>query len=318
MIRLYLGNSQYEKPQRENKGSSKLDFPVDYTVVDLETTGLDPEWNEIIEIGALKIRNNQIVDSFSQLVKPTEPVDEFITDLTGITNDMLADAPSIEEVLPSFLAFADNDIIVGHNVNFDINFIYDNCVRLTGQGFPNDFVDTMRLSRRLFPQEKHHRLSDLEKRYNLHNESAHRALSDVMLTNQCLEHLRKHVIENNIDLQALLRSSSKGLSAKDISATNDEFDENSPFYQKTFVFTGALERMTRRDAMQMVVNLGGLCGDGINKNTNYLVLGNNDFCKTIKDGKSAKLKKAEQLKISGQDIEIISENVFYDMLNNEN
>lgn len=68
--------------------------------------------------------------------------------------------------------------------------------------------------------------------------------------------------------------------------------------------------------MQLVVNMGGLCGDSVNKKTNYLVLGNNDYCTTIKDGKSSKQKKAEKLQIEGQDIEIISENVFYDMLEN--
>lgn len=72
--------------------------------------------------------------------------------------------------------------------------------------------------------------------------------------------------------------------------------------------------MTRKEAMQFVVDRGGLCGDSMNKKTNYLVLGNNDYCTTIKGGKSTKQKKAEKLKLAGCDIEIISENVFYDML----
>ena len=314
-IRLFFGDAP-EKPQREEKGCSLFEIPTDYVVLDLETTGLDPTWNEIIEIGAIRVRNLDIVDTFSQLIKPSEPIDDFIAELTGITNEMVADAPSIEEVLPGFLQFVGNDIVVGHNVNFDINFLYDNCVQILGHGFTNDYVDTMRLSRRLFPEERHHRLSDLEKRFSLHNEAAHRALSDVMLTNQCLEYLRSYVLDNGIDLKALLRRSHKSLSAKDIIATTDEFDESSPIYQKVFVFTGTLERMPRKDAMQIVVNLGGICGDGVNKKTNYLVLGNNDFCTTIKGGKSAKHKKAEQLRLAGQDIEIISENVFYDMIDN--
>ena len=316
-IRLFFGDAP-EKPQREEKGCSLLELPTDYTVLDLETTGLDPTWNEIIEIGAIKIRGLDIVDTFSQLVKPSEPIDDFIAELTGITNEMVADAPTIEEVLPTFLQFVGNDVVVGHNVNFDINFLYDNCVQILGYGFTNDYVDTMRLSRRLFPEERHHRLCDLEERFNLHNEAAHRALSDVMLTNQCLDYLRRHVIDNGIDLQELLRKSRnhKSFSAKDIVATTDEFDESSSFYQKVFVFTGTLERMPRKDAMQIVVNLGGVCGDGVNKKTNYLVLGNNDFCTTIKGGKSSKHKKAEQLQLAGQDIEIISENVFYDMIDN--
>ena len=75
--------------------------------------------------------------------------------------------------------------------------------------------------------------------------------------------------------------------------------------------------MTRKTAMQMVVDLGGLVGNSVTKKTNYLILGNNDYCSSIKDGKSSKQKKAESLKLSGNDIEIISENVFYDMLEDE-
>ena len=75
-----------------------------------------------------------------------------------------------------------------------------------------------------------------------------------------------------------------------------------------------LEKMARKDAMQIVVDLGGLVGNSVTKKTNYLILGNNDYCSSIKGGKSSKQKKAESLKLAGNDIEIISENVFYDMI----
>jgi len=85
-------------------------------------------------------------------------------------------------------------------------------------------------------------------------------------------------------------------------------------FGKTFVFTGTLQRMVRKDAMQLVVDMGGICGDGVTVKTNYLVLGNNDYCSSIKVGKSSKHKKAERYKAEGLDIEIISENVFYEMV----
>ena len=107
------------------------------------------------------------------------------------------------------------------------------------------------------------------------------------------------------------------LKAKDIIADVNEFDVDNLLYQKVCVFTGELERMPRKEAMQIVVNLGGICGDGVTSKTNYLILGNNDYCKTIKDGRSSKQKKAEELKLKGQDIEIISEDVFYDMIDNK-
>lgn len=307
---------------RSAKGKSLLEIVSNYVVLDLETTGLDPTWNEIIEIGAIRVRNHEIVETFSSLVKPDIPIDDFIASLTGITNEMVADAPAINAILPQLFDFVGNDIVVGHNVNFDINFLYDNSLRCTGRGFTNDFVDTMRLSRRLFPEEAHHRLADLELRFNLHNENAHRAMSDVLLTKECYDYMRRHIVNCDIDLAELTRKTnskrstySQSVRAKDIVATTDKFDESSPVYQKTFVFTGTLQKMTRKDAMQAVVNCGGVCGDTVNKKTNYLVLGNYDFCSTITGGKSSKHKKAEQLKLAGQDISIISENVFYDMLN---
>ncbi len=302
-----------EKLSRDSKGESLLELVADYMVVDLETTGLDPRWNDIIEIGAIRVKGGAIVDSFASLVNPGYEIDDFITELTGITNKMLSTASDIRVVLPNFLDFVGGNIVIGHNVNFDINFIYDNCVYALNRTFSNDFIDTMRLSRRLFPRNHHHRLCDLIERFNVGSTVEHRALADVIQTNQCYEYMKRYMTDNRINIESL-RPKSKGLSAKDIKATTDEYDESSPMFKKVFVFTGALERMLRKEAMQLVVDHGGLCGDGVNKTTNYLVLGNNDYCTTIKDGKSSKQKKAEQLKLSGSDIEIISENVFYDML----
>ena len=102
--------------------------------------------------------------------------------------------------------------------------------------------------------------------------------------------------------------------ASDIVSSSENVDPSNPLFGKVCVFTGTLEKMVRKDAMQLVANLGGINADNVTKKTNYLVLGNNDYCSSIKDGKSSKQKKAEKLKLSGQDIEIIPENVFYDIV----
>lgn len=305
--------SPLKKTDRTEKGKSLLILPTTYTVVDLETTGLDPQWNDIIEFGAMRVENGIVSDRYSALVNPGYEIDDFITELTGITNEMLASAPIVADVLPKFLNFVGDSVVVGHNVNFDINFIYDTCASVLKKSFSNDFVDTMRLSRRLFPQERHHRLCDLIERFNTGDAVEHRALADVEQTNRCYLYMRQHMEENAITIESLLPTKN-GFSAKNIQAATTNFDETSSVYEKVFVFTGALERMTRKEALQLVVDRGGLCSDGVNKKTNYLVLGNNDYCSTIKDGKSTKQKKAEQLKLAGCDIEIISENVFYDMI----
>ena len=311
------------KKKRSQKGSSLIQFPESYVVIDIETTGLSPEYDEIIELAAIKVSDNEIVDTFSSLVKPTPDdagryVDSYITSLTGITNEMLSDAPALICVLPKFRDFIGSEILIAHNANFDINFIYDYSVRVLDKPLCNDFIDTMRLSRRLYPEIRHHRLQDLCKRYAVDTSEAHRALSDCKTTLNCYRALMANIIEVHGSLEAFkvthTTSRKHKLCAADIVANSENINPYNPLYGNVFVFTGVLEKMTRKEAMQIVVNNGGVNGDRVTRDTNFLILGNNDYCKTIKDGKSNKQKKAEALKLAGHDIEIIPENVFYDML----
>lgn len=101
----------------------KLLFPSNYIVFDIETTGLNPKQDEIIEIGAVKIVNHQVVDTFSELIRPNQKISSFITQLTGITNEMVQEAKDIETVLAEFLLFINDQILIGHNVQFDLSFI---------------------------------------------------------------------------------------------------------------------------------------------------------------------------------------------------
>lgn len=308
------------KGSREFKGNSLLEDVSDYVAIDLETTGLDPTYDDIIEFGAVKVSNGIIIDKFQSLINPGYEISPFIATLTGISNEMLASAPSLVPTFSKFIEFLGNYTIVGHNVNFDINFIYDACVNNLGVAFSNNFIDTMRLSRRIFPEEKHHRLSDVSKRFSIGENVEHRALSDAIKVHECYESIKKFLAENNISFSSLYPHTTykhSSIRAKDIVPTIDVPRDTSPFFKKIFVFTGTLEHKTRKEAMQMVVNLGGLCGDRVTKQTDFLVLGNTDYCKTIKDGKSSKQKRAEQLKLSGSNIEILSENVFYDMMDSE-
>ncbi len=175
---------------QRNKGSLINDFPSDYTVVDIETTGLSPHKCEIIEISALKVRGDKIVDTFSSLIKPSKPVSSFITNLTGITNDMVNAAPDIKSVLPEFLTFAGKDFILGHNVNFDINFIYDNLKKYFSRDFTNNFIDTMHLSRK-YCDLRRHNLKSLAEHYNISLEGHHRALNDCNITFNVYQNIKK-------------------------------------------------------------------------------------------------------------------------------
>jgi len=123
-----------------------------------------------------------------------------------------------------------------------------------------------------------------------------------------------------LNIEIVERRSSKEswhVSAKNIVATTDDFDESHPLYKKNCVFTGALVRYDRKSAMQYVVNVGGICQNSVTKTTDYLILGDNSFCASIKDDKSTKQKKAEDLIKNDSDIKIISESTFYQLLKNE-
>ena len=230
---------------------------------------------------------------------------------------MLQAAPFIEDVLPKLSSFVENDIIVGHHVSFDVNFLYDACVSCLNIPFRNDFVDTMRIFRKLHPELQHHRLRDMVDFYNLTDIPSHRAESDCIATFSCFNALKNDVLHRYNDIEDFLHlfvSNNKRLDLRTINATIDSFDETNPFYKKHCVFTGTLEKMNRKDAAQLIANLGGIPDNSVTKKTNFLILGNNDYCKSIKDGKSNKQKTAEGYILNGLDISIVSEYVFYDMI----
>lgn len=310
--------AEREKIERTLKGKSTIDLLSDYIIFDIETTGLDSSYDEIIEIGAIKVKNNKIVSKFNSLVKPKNEIDEYITELTGITNEMVKDAPTIEEILPDFMNYIGNNILIGHNVNFDINFIYDNLYRNKFDVLTNDFIDTMRISRKLLPELPHHRLIDLAKYFKIDSTNNHRSLKDCEITMNVYENLKEIALQkyDNVDefKNAFKKHKKEGLRAKDIVSTNTEFDVDNLFYNKYVAITGTLEKMLRKEAMQIIVDLGGHCEDGVTKKTNFLILGNNDYNPILRGKKSSKLIKAETLKLEGKDIEIISENVFYDIV----
>lgn len=311
-------NAESEKRTRPGRGKSLLSLLEDYVSLDLETTGFSPEYCEIIEVACIRYRGGVETDYFTTLVKPQDmgAVDGHITTLTGITPEMLESAPMIDTVMPQVLAFIGSDTVVAHKASFDINFVYDNVERLGLGVFGNDYVDTMRMARKLFPDFVNHKLKTLVKQFGISKNVAHRSESDARQAALCYQYMVKYVQENSLaDKLAVGAASGQGKAkAADIIGNPDLLKEDSPLFGKIVVFTGALEKMTRKEAMQIVADLGGINGDNVTKKTDFLVLGNNDMCTSIKNGKSKKYQKAEKYILAGSDLSIISENVFYDML----
>lgn len=270
---------------REEKGKSIISFPDNYTVIDTETTGLSPSWDEIIELAAIKYRNGKPTESFHSLIKPDMPINEFITMLTGISNEMVKESPSIGDVIGEYLSFIGDDIVVGHNVGFDINFIYDASMDHTGMPFTNDYINTVRFANKLLPDLQRKTLGAVCQHLGISPDGAHRALKDCELTNMIFQRMISMVDDKESFLNRF-KKKSKGhkWTAKDILANPDYVpDEESEVYGKAFCFTGKLDQMPRKEACQIVVNMGGNLTETVSKKTNYLVLGCTDYCKTIKD-----------------------------------
>lgn len=176
----------------------RIDHFIDtYVVFDLETTGLSCYEHEIIEIGAIKVENNRIVDTYSSFVKPKNNIPYYITRINGISNQMVGKAPGIDDALTEFLEFAGEYPLLGHNIiSFDMKFINVASEVLSGEGVHNDYIDTLLLSRQHLRNLKSHSLSSLCQYYDIDTAGAHRALADCEMTNAVYQALNGSISEN--------------------------------------------------------------------------------------------------------------------------
>ena len=171
----------------------------DYVCVDIETTGTNPKWNKILEIGAVKVREGRVVDSFSKLINPGVMVPYYITKLTGITDEMVIDKEDISDVLPEFIEFAGDDFLLGHNVMFDYGFLKQNAINLNLK-FDKSGMDTLKIARKTLPGLESRALDYLCTYYGIKDENHHRALNDARVTAQLYHILMEQFGKENPDL----------------------------------------------------------------------------------------------------------------------
>lgn len=158
-----------------------IPFNGTYVVFDLETTGLDGNKDDIIEIGACKIINGKITETFSTLVNPNKHIPKDATDTNHITDDMVKDAPTINYVMPDFYKFCYGSTLVGQNVAFDISFIHTISKKLSYQ-FDHELMDTLPMAKELLPGLKNYKLGTIAEKLGVSLENAHRALDDTVAT----------------------------------------------------------------------------------------------------------------------------------------
>ena len=152
-----------------------------YCVLDLETTGFSFRTEKITEVGIMKIKNGEVLEEFSCFVNPEKPIPQEVVEVTNITDDMVKNAETIDKVFPKILEFIGDSVLVAHNADFDIGFLRYNATQL-GYELNNTYLDTLRLSKELFPEFKKYKLGLIAKNLGIKVEVAHRALDDVDTT----------------------------------------------------------------------------------------------------------------------------------------
>ena len=189
------------------QNANDKDLSQTFVVFDLETTGFSNKNDKITEIGAVKVENFKVVDRFSELINPEKDISYKVQELTGITNDLIKDKPTIEEILPKFVDFIGDSVLVAHNANFDMGFMQQKC-REQNIEFKNTSVDTLTLARTLLPHMKRFRLNLIAKELGIPLLNHHRAVDDAEATAHIfikfLEMLRKKGAEKLSDVNDIL------------------------------------------------------------------------------------------------------------------
>jgi DNA polymerase III subunit alpha, Gram-positive type len=175
-----------------------MGFEKDFVVVDIETTGLHPRLHKITEISAIRFRDNKIREEFTTLVNPQCHIPLFITNLTGITDSMVRNAPHIQKVIPQFIDFLGDRTFVAHNAWFDYKFLNHNSMKYISKNLENPVLCTCKLARRLLPELYSKRLGVVSKHLGIKNIKAHRARGDALATTQILDRFLSMLEEKGI------------------------------------------------------------------------------------------------------------------------
>jgi DNA polymerase-3 subunit alpha (Gram-positive type) len=180
-----------------------------FVVFDIETTGFNPWKEDLLEIGAVKVRDGKVIDEFKTLIKPGKPISGEIQKLTGITPEMVQDSPLPEAVLPEFLTFIEGAVVVAHNARFDVGFIKGKLQQYFDREFNPVALDTLGLSRAVWPGLRSHRLNNVAKELGISLEHHHRAVDDARcaatIMQKALEKIKDRHYELLSDLNLLIK-----------------------------------------------------------------------------------------------------------------
>ena len=224
-MKVIYGVEAYYVPDKtpivsRSKGQS---IDTTYCVLDLETTGLSFRTDKITEVGIMKVKNGEVIDSFSCFVNPEKPIPPEVVEVTKITDEMVKDAETIDKVFPKILEFVGDSVLVAHNADFDIPFLKYHG-NLLGYELNNTYMDTLRLAKVLFPEFTKYKLGFIADKLGIEVEVAHRALDDVDTTVKVM----------NVMMDMLKEKGAKTID--DIDVVTDDPNETKELYKKLPVY----------------------------------------------------------------------------------
>lgn len=170
-------------------------FYDSYVVFDTETTGLNDTYDKIIEIGALKVINNEIVEEYDVLINPEIPIPEIITHITGITDNMVKNERLIQDVLPEFMEFVGDLPVIAHNAPFDLGFLNTNLARNQMDIMKNEVQDTVEIAHIYIPKAYNYKLETLKRYFHL-DFGSHRSVEDCKTANYIYQECKKRAMEH--------------------------------------------------------------------------------------------------------------------------
>lgn len=302
----------------------------DFIAIDFETANRDR--SSACALGIVVVKNLAIIEKKSWLIRPKELYfDPWNVAIHGIDEDDVINEPEFNELWDTFRRYLEGNIIVAHNASFDIS-VLRHVLDEYDIPYPSlSYLCTMNIARKAWPGLINYRLDTVAEFLNI-NFNHHDPCEDAVACTKILQNAIYNYSPKNLDeLAAKLKVKPGKLycggykpcsiatyknkcNPNNIIATTDSFDPSHPFYDKKIVFTGTLKTMTRKDAMQKVINVGGVVGNTVTTNTNYLVVGEQDYEKLRGKNISNKMKQAIKFIEQGAGIEVITEDNFLKML----
>lgn len=297
---------------------------MNFITIDFETA--NRKLSSACEVGIAKFSNNKLIEEYSYLIRPkNNKFDWFNTNLHGISEETVENEPEFNVIYDKIKGDLENFPIFAHNATFDFK-VLTKCLDLYDLTYPTlKYGCSYRLSKQHFPSQLSYKLNTLCKENNIILEGHHRALADARACGELICIILNDLKLSNIDeleskynfkfakIDEYNRTSlSKELDLSKVDCTNA--DKDGIFYNQHVVFTGTLESMVRKEAQVLITQKGGISSKGINKQTNFLILGEQDYAVFGEGHKSTKIKKAEKLLADGQKIELLTESQFLELL----